>query len=302
MALLLRTTRVISLVLALLLATGATAHASEVQVRDVVKKAFDVRPGGTLVVDMDHGNVEVLTTREDRVLIELERIAQADNREQAQRMIDQHVYDFRQVGNDVRIRSRYEDEKGIMRRWRNQSRIKLRLTVRVPEQYNVDFSSGAGNVEIYAVEGRIEGRTGAGNIELDDVRGTVDITSGAGNIEVGGDVSWAKVHTGAGNIELYNLTGAVEANTGAGNVTAEIMRQPSRASSLSSGAGNVTVHLARTVGVYVDATAALGSAECEYDLKVEGKWLKKSFAGEVNGGGPELRIHAGVGNVALLRD
>ena len=286
----------------LLLVFVGTAQGGEAQVRDVVKEAFDVRPGGTLHIDLDHGNIEIATTPGNRVLIELERIAKADDRDVAERMLEQHEYNFDKRGNDVRIRSRYDEDNGFMRRWRNRTQLKIHLTVLVPEEYHVDFSSGAGNVEIADVRGRIEGRTGAGNVEIDDVTGEVFVSSGAGNLEIEGDIDRADVNTGAGNIDLYGLTGAVEANTGAGNIYAEITRQPRAASDLSSGAGNVTVRLARDIGVYVDATAALGSAECEYALKVEGKWLKKSFEGEVNGGGPELRMHAGVGNVALKRD
>ena len=252
-------------------------------------------------IDIDHGNIEVETTSENRVLIELERIAKADDEEIAQRMLDRHEYAFDKRSNDVYIRSRYDDDKGFLKKWRRRTRLKIHVVVRVPERYSVDFSSGAGNVDIVDVEGLIEGRTGAGNIVIDGVRGIVEISSGAGNVEIAGDVERAEVSTGAGNINLHGLQGAIEATTGAGNVFAEITDQPNQDSDLSSGAGNVTVHLADDVSVYVDATAALGSADCDFPLKVEKKWLKKSFSGEINGGGPELRMYAGVGNVTLRR-
>jgi hypothetical protein len=277
------------------------AQAKGPQVRDVIKKAYDVRPGGTLNIDMDHGNVEVETTSGNKVLIELERIATAEDRDLAEEILDEHEYAFDKRGNDVYIRSRYDEDRGMMK-WRQRNKIKIQVLVQVPERYSVDFTNGAGNVDIVDVNGRIEGRTGAGNIILDDVRGFVDVSSGAGNIEISGDIESAEANTGAGNVSLYGLRGAVEANTGAGNVYAEITRQPERDSKLHSGAGNVTVELSRNVSVYVDATAALGSAECDFPLKVSKKWLKKSFSGEINGGGPELRMYAGVGNVTLRRN
>ncbi len=284
------------------LAGGSVAARSVQQVKDTIKKAYDVRPGGTLHVDVDHGNIEVEAAGGTRVLIELERIARADDRDEAQEMLARHKPEFDVRGNDVYVRSRYEEDKGFLNRWRSRRQLKIRVLVKVPDRYNVSFTSGAGNVEIVDVEGRVEGRTGAGNIELAGIRGVIDVSSGAGNIDVEGDVERATVNTGAGNIDLHGLTGAVEAGTGAGNVYAEITRQPRQSSSLSSGAGNVTVRLADRVGVYVEASAAIGSAHSDYPLKVEGKWLKKSFYGEVNGGGPQLRLHAGVGNVALKRD
>ena len=290
-----------ALIVFLLAFVAGNVQAKDTQIRDVVKKSYDVRPGGTLHIDMDYGNIEIETTSDNRVLIELVRIAKSQDRELAERMLERHEYDFNKRGNDVYIQTRNAHDKGLMNKWRRRSRIKIQVIVKVPERYNVDFSSGAGNVDIVDVEGLIEGRTGAGNIVLDGVRGIVEISSGAGNVEIAGDVERAEVSTGAGNINLHGLQGAIEASTGAGNVFAEIINQPDQDSELRSGAGNVTVHLADDISVYVDATAALGSADCDFPLKVEKKWLKKSFSGEINGGGPELRMYAGVGNVTLRR-
>ncbi len=290
-----------ALIVFLLAFVAGNVQAKGTQIRDVVKKSYDVRPGGTLHIDMDYGNIEIETTSDNRVLIELVRIARSKDRELAERMLERHEYDFDKRGNDVYIQTRNAHDKGLMNKWRRRSRIKIQVIVKVPERYNVDFSSGAGNVDIVDVEGLIEGRTGAGNIVIDGVRGVVEISSGAGNVEIAGDVERAEVSTGAGNINLHGLQGAIEASTGAGNVFAEIINQPDQDSELRSGAGNVTVYLADDISVYVDATASLGSADCDFPLKVERKWLKKSFSGEINGGGPQLRMYAGVGNVTLRR-
>jgi DUF4097 and DUF4098 domain-containing protein YvlB len=56
----------------------------------------------------------------------------------------------------------------------------------VPEVYNVEFTTGAGNITIADLEGTIRGKTGAGNVILGDILGGIDISSGAGNIEVDG--------------------------------------------------------------------------------------------------------------------
>ncbi len=56
------------------------------------------------------------------------------------------------------------------------------------------------------------------------------------------------------------------------------------------------------IAVNVDARASLGTAKSDFDLKVKGKWMSKSFGGSLNGGGPALVIHSGVGNVELRRN
>ena len=178
---------------ALLLAfVAGNVQAKNTEVRDVIKKTYDVRPGGTIHIDMDFGNIEIETTRDNRVLIELVRVAKAEDRALAERVLKQHEYAFDKRGNDVYIRSRYDHDKGFMKKWRRRSRLKIQVIVKVTERYSVNFSNGAGNVDIVDVEGLIEGRTGAGNITLDGVHGIVEISSGAGNVEIAGDLDEAQ--------------------------------------------------------------------------------------------------------------
>ena len=284
-----------------LLLVVAAAQAHDPQERDVIKKEYDVRPGGTLHLDLDYGQVEIESSASNKVMIELVRTAQAEDRDIAKGILAQHEYAFDKKNDDVHIRSRFNKERGMIK-LRKRRKLRIKVTVRVPEHYNVEFSSGAGNIEIGEIEGHIKGSTGAGNIVINDVRGVVDISAGAGNIEIAGDIKRANVKSGAGNISLYGLQGYVDAGTGAGNILAVITQQPEHDSKLHSGAGNVIVELSDDVNVYVHATAALGSAQCDFPLVISKKGLSKSFAGEINGKGPEIRMRTSVGNVTLRRN
>jgi len=289
------------LTLVMVLLAGSAWAAGLLEVRDTIKRSFDVRPGGTLVVDIDRGNIEVETTSGNTVYVEMERIVKVDSREEAKLVLEDHEWDMFRQGDDVRIESRFEPERGNWRKWRDHDRFELRVRVRVPESYNVDFTNGAGNITIEDLDGQIEGQTGAGNIEIGTVRGTLEVHTGAGNVTVDGAQGRVEVNSGAGNVVLRNVDGEIRANTGAGNITAHITRQPEGNSRLESGAGNVTVYLDDDVSVDVDAVASVGSASTDFPLRVQGKWMHKSFSGEVNGGGPALRMRSGVGNVTLRR-
>jgi DUF4097 and DUF4098 domain-containing protein YvlB len=251
---------------------------------------------------MDYGNVEIESIRGNLVQIEMQRSVDVSDLAEAKDMLSRfHEYSFASRSNNVYIESRYDGKDKSWGNWGRSSRFKIRLVVQVPEQYNVDFETGAGNIEIDDLEGKVEGKTGAGNVVIGAVMGPVEVSSGAGNINIDGARGHVDITTGAGNIDLEDVMGIVRANTGAGNVTARITQQPDEDSRLESGAGNVTVYLDSRVGVYVDAVASMGSASCDYDLPVRGKWMKKSFEGEINGGGPDLYMRAGVGNVTLRR-
>ncbi len=280
----------------------AAAHTCVGQdITDTVKETFKVRPGGTLHLELDYGNIDVVTSSGDRVVVELERTVRVRDEDEARSILERyHEYAIEQDGDDVTVESRYQ---GGGSRWggNNRNNLKIRVKVEVPFDYNVEFESGAGNVDVGRLEGAVSGKTGAGNITLERVMGEIDITTGAGNIAIEGGSNHVDVNTGAGNVDLRDVEGSVRANTGAGNITAYIVRQPEEDSRLETGAGNVTVFLDNRAGVYVDAVASMGAASCDFDLEVKGKWMTKSFEGEINGGGPDLFMRAGVGNVSLRR-
>ncbi len=287
--------------LGLLLAPTANAD-TETDIKDTIKKSFSVKEGGTLSLDLDRGNIIVRSSSESTVFVEVVRVVGADDKEEAKRILEDHQLEILKKGNDVIVRSRFDQEAIGWKKWRDHDRVKLKVLVRVPSQYHVDFTTGAGNVYAEAVDGRVEGTTGAGNVEIGHVSGPVRVTSGTGNVEIAGATGPVKVTTGAGNITIGDVGGEVVANTGAGNIEASISEQPSNRSELETGAGNVTVYLADDVGMNVHAETGIGSADCEFGLKVSGKFLSgKKFEGSVNGGGPVLTMHAGAGSVSLRK-
>jgi hypothetical protein len=292
-------TRAIGVAALAVLFAGTSAAAPDV--KDTIKKSFEVSSGGRLYVDLDHGTVEVRAGGGSGVSVEVEREVDVDSKTDAKRILEDHELEFSQDGDDVTIRSRYDGDGGLWSGWKDRARMSIKVLVRVPENYDVDFATGAGNVTVRDISGDVDGTTGAGNITIGQVDGSVEIRSGSGNIEIAGVSGELEVKSGAGNISVGYVRGQVSAHTGAGNISAKITQQPQSDSELETGAGNITVYIAQDVRCDVDAVAVLGSASTDFDLNVEGKWMKKSFAGAVNGGGPDLRLRSGVGNVELKR-
>ncbi len=273
---------------------------------DTIKWSFRIRPGGTLYLDLDIGNVEIGSTDDNAVYVVMDRIVEGADSDELKEILELHEYDVDQDGNDVVIESRFDRDNGndswSFRRWRKRNPFRLKVTVLVPEEYDIDFHTGAGNVDIEDLTGEIVGRTGAGNLDIGEIDGPVDVTSGSGNITIESIVGYARIRSGAGNIEIDEVEGEIDAQTGAGNITATLTRQPRRDSELTSGAGEVIVYMDSDIAVDVDAHTSVGTARCDFGLKVKGKWMSKSFAGRINGGGPELTLRSGVGTVSLRRN
>ena len=296
--------RLLSLFLVgMLFATSSVAGSDKpkTDIKDTVKETYHVRAGGSLFLDIDRGDIQIRTGSNDEVMIEVVRIVGVDSQSEAKALLEAHELEFEQDGNDISLESRFDDDAWNWKRWRDKDRFRMTVTVLIPQNYNVEVTSGAGNVRTESIEGSVDIRTGAGNIDIGHIRGGVDLSTGSGNISVSSVEGGIDVKAGAGNITIGDVRGELDAHTGAGNITARITRQPNRDSNLMTGAGNVTAYLADDISVNVDAASKVGSCSTDFPLRVKGKWMSKSFSGDINGGGPDLVLRSGVGNVSLLQ-
>ena len=291
-------------ILVIAIIAGSTISTSALARQDVVEESFSVSKGGTLYLDIDWGNVEVITGSGNTVSITMERDVDGASSRELEEILEHHEYYLDRDGDDVVVESEFDQDENdrAWRRWKRENHLEIDFYITVPADYNVDFITGAGNVEIDDLYGMIDGRTGAGNVTIGDIEGPVDVSTGAGNIQLKGAEGRIHVHSGAGDIILDDVLGEIDARTGAGNIEATITEDLYGDSSFNTGAGNVIVYLDDTVGADVEARSSLGNAKSDFDLRVRGKWMSKSFSGEVNGGGPEISLSAGVGNVSLRRN
>jgi len=280
-------------------------HAAQQSGGDTIKETFKVRSGGTLVIDIDRGSIEVKTITGNEVHVELERRIRGVEDDEIKMFLNRHQVVISQDGNSIIIDAKFDDENvssWSRGRRRKDDRFELTVTVLVPETFNLDLLSDAGNVEIEDLIGSIVARIGMGNINIGDIIGSIDIVTGAGFIEINSIDGSVEVISGAGNIEINDVGGSVVARTGAGDVEVTITKQPRGDSQLSSGSGAVTVYMEEGIAVDVEARVSLGSAESAFGHKIDGKWMSKSFEGRVNGGGPALVIYSGVGSISLKRN
>ena len=272
--------------------------------QDTIKRSFDVGENGTLRLDLDLGDVTIEASDDSRVHVVMVRDVEGASDEQLKAMLEYHEYRLDKRANDVIVESRFDGNdrsEWAWRNWKKQNRFRLHVTVMVPADYAVDFETAAGQVSIQDVTARVVGRTGAGNIEISRISGSVSLDTGAGNLNLDDVAGNVDVSTGAGNLVLEHVAGSIRASTGAGDITAYMLEQPRHDSRFDSGAGNVTVYLEDDLGFDINAQASVGSVKCDFGLRVRGKWMSKSCAGDINGGGPRLALSSGVGNVAVRR-
>jgi len=174
------------------------------------------------------------------------------------------------------------------------------------------LEAGGGNIEVRQCGGGLKVSTGGGNIDLGDIAGPVEIETGGGSIRLASAKGAVRAQTGAGRIELSGVSTA-RAETGAGGITARFVRasgsQPD--SSLETSAGDIVIYLAQDVSLSVRASIDLANGHAIHsdfnDIHVRsegGDWpgpRTMTAEGNLNGGGPTLKVRTATGNIQILR-
>ncbi len=166
----------------------------------------------------------------------------------------------------------------------------------------LDLESGSGDMRLRNITAEIHLHAGSGDVEAYDVSGPVTAETGSGDVRVDakgpGDVH---VSTGSGTIELRNVKGGLGVQTGSGDVT--VKGEQTAAWGIKTSSGNVDLEL--PVNAAFDLDASTGSGEIETSRQVvaivQGKigGSRSKITGKANGGGPELRVHTGSGDIRI---
>jgi DUF4097 and DUF4098 domain-containing protein YvlB len=167
---------------------------------------------------------------------------------------------------------------------------------------NLKLESGSGDMRLEDISGEIQVHTGSGNVEAREISGPFSAEAGSGDIRADekgkGDV---RVHTGSGNVELRGVNGTLDAHSGSGDMT--IQGANSGRWEVRTSSGNVDLALPSGANFDLDATAGSGSVTVDRPVTmiIQGdlRRAQHEIRGKVSGGGPELLVRTGSGDVRI---
>jgi len=194
---------------------------------------------------------------------------------------------IQQTGNIVRIGGDHH----------NLGNISIDYEIQAPPDAYLDAGSGSGNVTDEGVGANAKLNTGSGSIHATGLQGGFTVGTGSGNIyaeQIGsGDV---KASTGSGSIELKNLHGGLQAGTGSGNI--KVDGTPAAPWRLHTGSGSVELWTGNA-GLTLDASTGSGSVHSDREIDSHGTMDHHHVRGAIGGGGPEVRVETGSGNIRV---
>lgn len=183
--------------------------------------------------------------------------------------------------------------------------------VLVSGSQGASLQTGAGTIHVDKCTGELKAETAGGAIELGEIGGSVITETGGGSIKLksaGGAVS---AETGGGGIELWGVPSA-HVQTGAGPITAKFIssRGQRTDSVLETGVGDITIYLVPNINLTIRASIEASTGHRitsdfpEIRVSSEGgQWEPKqvSAEGQLNGGGPVLKLRTSMGNIYIRR-
>ncbi|MGA7567254.1 MAG: hypothetical protein WBW53_14470 [Terriglobales bacterium] len=175
------------------------------------------------------------------------------------------------------------------------------------------LETGAGSIRVGKCSGGVKATTGGGTVDLGEIGGPAEIETGAGSIRLASANGRVQAQTGGGSIQLNGAT-SVQAETSAGGITVKLLASngaaPRSNSTLETAAGDITVYLANNLPISIRAEIELANGHTIHtdfpDIHVStegGPWGPKTVTaeGQLNGGGPVLKVRTNSGNVNFLR-
>jgi DUF4097 and DUF4098 domain-containing protein YvlB len=179
----------------------------------------------------------------------------------------------------------------------------------------VVLETGAGSIRVEKCGGAVKATTGGGSVDLGEIGGPAQIETGAGSIRLASAKGRVQAQTGGGSIQLDGAT-SVQAETSAGGIVVKLLSSaaaPAGArtnSTLETSAGDITVYLANDLAISVRAQIEIANGQTIRsdfsDIRVSsegGAWGPKTVTaeGQLNGGGPVLKVRTNSGNVNFRR-
>ncbi len=175
----------------------------------------------------------------------------------------------------------------------------------------VEVSTAGGSISIGPASGNVRAKTSGGSIKIKESGGSVVAGTSGGSIRVDGSGGPVEVKTSGGSIRVDDAHGSIEAKTGGGDIEAEMVvsdKDVDTHCTLKSSGGDITLwipgDLAATFDVELEITR---SADEDYEilsdfpLKIKRNRRSMTCTGDLNGGGPPIRLYTVNGYIEIKK-
>lgn len=163
----------------------------------------------------------------------------------------------------------------------------------------VRAETGSGSITLEHIGGNVRAKTGSGSIHATEVAGGFEGNTGSGSIHLQQTAPGAvRAETGSGDMELRGVRGSLEARAGSGSVRAD--GDPRGGWLVHTGSGRVRLEIPSDAAFDLDARTSSGSISLQHPVTIQGRIGRKEVHGRVRGGGVQVQVQTGSGDIEIL--
>lgn len=208
-----------------------------------------------------------------------------------------HITDI-QGGDGIRFEMRHLQDRSFFGiGWHGQS---PEVLVETPGETDAAVHSSNGALMVTGVHGNLDLKTSNGAIASDQTAGPLRVNTSNGAVRVRGADGTLTATTSNGSMDLQGRFTQVDAQTSEGSVAMQLLPGSNLQSSsrISTSDGSITLSVPRDLRADVQASTSNGRIANSLDLQNSTK-SDDSVRGQMNGGGPSLRVRTSNGSIAL---
>ncbi|PID61981.1 MAG: hypothetical protein CR986_02310 [Ignavibacteriae bacterium] len=283
----------------------------------IEKRSFDVEDGGNLYLKTEIGGIKINSHSKSKADVNIYLKGDAD-KDDYEKFKKNYSIEFNHQGANLEIickKTNYDNWLSRMFRGKN---FRVVFEVTLPQKYDIDVKTSGGGISVKNIKGLVETKTSGGGLHFQNIKGKIDGKTSGGGINASKCIGDIKISTSGGGIKINDCKGDVDASTSGGGITvkkiygnlnastsggsiyAEILEQPKENCSLTTSGGGIKVKLKKDIHLDLDASTSSGHVECEFPITSKGKVKSSRLKGEINGGGPKLRLRSSAGSVKIL--
>lgn len=296
------------------------------------------KAGGSLVVDIDFGSIDLAPGDGDKVVIDAHRKISASSKEKEQEYFQKVPVTITTEGDKVIVRAIQKTESLRSQIWNllgAHTDTEARYTIRVPANFGTDLDTRGGNISVSRLTGNLKADTSGGDLNFAQIRGDlhadtsggdiiakdcegatnldtsggrIEVTGGRGKLNVdtsGGNVTVlnrigdTNVESSGGKLRLGNISGKLNAETSGGSVSAILPSPVVGDVHLETSGGSITVVTPPNAALTIDAETSAGSVRSDLPI-ANMRRDDDSLKGTINGGGTKLVLRSSAGSINIV--
>jgi hypothetical protein len=257
----------------------------------VEELTFESPAGGILRVHNANGRTSVVGEDRSDIAVRITKTARAESADAAEGMLEQ----IRLVGDENG--DALELELEVPSRWNRRGCA--RIDVRLPREIQVELTAVNGRIEIRGLRSRIRARSSNGSATLSDIVGNIEISTSNAKVCCSGTSGKLVARSSNGKIEIEKHRGSIDASTSNGLIRASLEAVGKQGVSLATSNGRIALELPEHVDADVDVRIENGTIRNDRELEHSNRDTNGRLRGRLGSGGAPIKLRTSNGSISL---